>query len=113
MWILMQDMNYLSYTVLCIHKILEEKLEFNEAVHHLFIDFMKAYDSDWREVLYNILIEFGIPMHLVRKIKMCLNETYCTDWVGRHLSDMFPINTFRPRRVYILRGLSSHQSGAL
>jgi len=21
---------------------------------------------------------------------MCLNETYCTVWVGKHLSDMFP-----------------------
>jgi hypothetical protein len=28
-----------------------------------------------REVLYNILIEFGVPMKLVRLIKMCLNET--------------------------------------
>jgi hypothetical protein len=27
----------------------------------LFIDFMKAYDSFRRVVLYNILIEFGIP----------------------------------------------------
>jgi len=28
--------------------------------------------------LYNILIEFVIPMKLVRLIKMCLNETYST-----------------------------------
>jgi hypothetical protein len=40
----------------------------------LFIDFKKAYDSVRREVLYNILIEFGIPMKLVRLIKMCLSE---------------------------------------
>jgi hypothetical protein len=26
--------------------------------------------------LYNILIEFGVPMELVRRITMCLNETY-------------------------------------
>jgi hypothetical protein len=26
--------------------------------------------------LYNILIEFEIPMKIVRLIKMCLNETY-------------------------------------
>ena len=30
------------------------------------LDFNKAYDSVRREVLYKILIEFGIPMTLVR-----------------------------------------------
>jgi hypothetical protein len=30
-------------------------LEYNEAVHQLFVDFKKAYDSVRREVLYNIL----------------------------------------------------------
>jgi len=38
-----------------------------------FIDInVKAYDSVMREVLYIILIEFGIPKKLVRLIKMCL-----------------------------------------
>ena len=41
----------------------------------LFIDFKKAYDSVRREVLYNILIGFGIAKILVRLIKMCLTET--------------------------------------
>ena len=30
-------------------------------------------------------------MKLVRLIKMCLNETYNTVWIDKHLSDMFPI----------------------
>jgi hypothetical protein len=46
---------------------------YNGTVHQLFIDFSKAYDSVRREVLYNILIEFGIPRKLVRLIKMSLN----------------------------------------
>ena len=41
--------------------------------------------------MYNILIEFGIPMKLVRLIKIFLHETYSRVWVGKHLSDMFPI----------------------
>ena len=60
-------------------------------MHQLFTDFKKTYDSVRREVLYNILIEFGIPMKWVRLIKMCLNETYNTVWVGKPLSNMFPI----------------------
>ena len=60
-------------------------------MNQLFIDFKKAYDSVRREVLYNILITSGIPMKLVRLIKMCLTETYSTVRVGKNLSDMFPI----------------------
>jgi len=61
-------------------------------VHQLFIDFEKAYDSFRREVLYNILIEFGIPVKVVRLIKTFLTETYSRVRVGKNLSDMFPIN---------------------
>jgi hypothetical protein len=41
--------------------------------------------------LYNILIEFGVPMKLVRMIKMCLNETYCKVHISKHLSDSFRV----------------------
>jgi hypothetical protein len=60
-------------------------------VHQLFIDLKKVYDSVNREVLYNILLEFGVPKKLVRLIKMCLNETYSKVRRGRLLSDKFPI----------------------
>jgi hypothetical protein len=43
------------------------------------------------EVLYNILIEFGIPRKLVGLIKMCLNETYNRVRIGKNLSDKFTI----------------------
>jgi hypothetical protein len=43
------------------------------------------------EVLYNVPTEFGVPMKLVRLIKMCLNETYSKVCKGKHLSDNFPI----------------------
>jgi hypothetical protein len=62
-------------------------------MHQLLVSthFKKAYDSVRREVLYNILIEFGVTMKLVRLIKMCLNETYSKVCIGKHLSDNFPI----------------------
>jgi hypothetical protein len=47
----------------CICQILEKKSEY-ETVHQLFIDFKKANSSVRKEVLYNILIQFGAPMKL-------------------------------------------------
>jgi hypothetical protein len=64
---------------------------YNGAVHQLFVDFKKAYDAVRREVLYNILREFGIPLKLVGLIKMCLNKTYSRVRVGKHLSARFLI----------------------
>jgi hypothetical protein len=56
-----------------------------------FVDFKKTCDSVRREVLYNILIEFEVPVELVRLIKMRLNETYSEVRIGKHLSDSCPI----------------------
>jgi hypothetical protein len=88
--------------------------EYNETVHQLFIDFEKAYDSVRREVLYNILTEFGIPMKLIRLIKMCLNETYC-DVFGRMPSSLgnlkldAPVVARQPK-VKHLHGYARHSS---
>jgi hypothetical protein len=81
----------LIYEVFCIHQILEKKWDDNEAVHQLFIDFKKAYDSVGREVLYIILIQFGIPIELARLLKCVLTEKYSRGWGGKNLSDMFPV----------------------
>ena len=60
-------------------------------MHRFFINIKEAYDSVRRKVLYNILIEFGIPIQLVSLIKMCLTEMHSTVRVGKNLSDMFPL----------------------
>jgi hypothetical protein len=91
MWISTQNNRSTTDQIFRIHQILEKKWEYNEAVHRLFIDFKKAYDSVRREVWYYILIESGIPMKLVRLITMFQKETYSTVKVGKHLSDMFPV----------------------
>jgi negative regulator of genetic competence, sporulation and motility len=43
-------------------------------------------DSVRREVLYNILIEFGVPTKLLRPIKICLMETYGKVRIDNHSS---------------------------
>jgi hypothetical protein len=59
-----------------------KKWEYNGTVRKIFIDFKKAHGSVKR-VLYNILLEFGVPKKLVSLIKMCLNETYSEVRVGK------------------------------
>jgi hypothetical protein len=54
------------------------------------IDFKNTHDSFAREVLYDILTEFGIALKQVRIINMCLNETCSNVRIGKHLSDAFP-----------------------
>jgi hypothetical protein len=57
-----------------------ENWQYSETEHKLSIDLKKSHDSVRREVLYSIPIEFGVPMKLVRLIKMC-----------KYLSDKFPV----------------------
>jgi hypothetical protein len=77
--------------ILCIHQILENKWEYKERVHQLFIGFNKAYDSGRRKVLYSILVQFGLHVKPVRLIKVCVNKTYRRVRIGKYLFDTFPI----------------------
>jgi hypothetical protein len=81
----------LYYPLPCTEDLLGLCILFNKTVHQLFIDFNKTSDSVRSEVLYmyNILIEFGVAMELVRLIKMCLNETYSKFHTGKHFSETF------------------------
>jgi hypothetical protein len=77
--------------IFCVSLTHEKKWEQNKTVHQLFVDLKKACYSVRKEVSYYILIEFGIPLKLVRLIKMCQNETCSRVGVGKHLSDRFRI----------------------
>jgi hypothetical protein len=74
--------------------MLEKKWEYNETVHHVFIDFDKAFDSVRRDVMYSILhIEYGLPIELVTLIKIFCNKTYSKVCVGKicHLNFLFRV----------------------
>jgi hypothetical protein len=62
--------------IIDIRQILGKEWEYNEIVYQLSVDFKKDYDSVRVEIMYNILIKFGVPTKLVRLTKMWLNETY-------------------------------------
>jgi hypothetical protein len=106
-----------------IRQILEKKWEYNGTEHQLFIYFRKAYDSVRREVLYSILIEFGIPRKLVALIKMRLNETYIRARIGKNLSEKFTVQNglkqgdslspllFNFAMEYVIRRVRGKQEG--
>jgi hypothetical protein len=43
---------------------MERKWECDGTVYQLFVDFEKTYDLVRREVFYDVLTEFGVPMKL-------------------------------------------------
>ena len=69
-------------------------------MHLLFVDFKNSCDSVRWEVLHNILIEFDIPVKLVRLV-ICMKETYNRFRVRKHQSGVFPIkNGFKQGNAF-------------
>jgi hypothetical protein len=77
-------------------------MEYDETVRQVFVDFKRAYESVRREEFCNILIEFGVPMKLVKLNKLCLNETYSKVRIGKYLSDNFPYPERSKRRRWFI-----------
>jgi len=58
----------------CVDPKLEKKMGIQCGSYQLFIDFRKAYNSVRREVLYNIVTEFGIPIYETSKANKNVSE---------------------------------------
>lgn len=79
--------------IFTIRQIMEKAWEYNIAIHQLFLDFKQAYDSIDRNVLFNIMEEFGIPAKLIRLTKATLTDTKCKILLQNILSDNFTVDT--------------------
>jgi len=87
------------------------------------MDFKRVCVSVRRKVVYSVITEFGIPMKLVRQIKLFLNATYSRVWVGKDLSHMFSVKNglkqgnalsallFNTSSEYALRRFKVNQDG--
>jgi hypothetical protein len=76
--------------IVCTLYILEGKWKYSGTVHQLFVDSKEGYGQlGGTYILYNNHIKFGIPMKLVRLIKICLNRTYSEARLSKHLPDNF------------------------
>jgi hypothetical protein len=70
--------------------ILEKACEYKMDIHQLYIDYKQAYDTINRAELVEIMKEYGIPMKLVRLVKMTLTNTNSKELQGK-LSPSFEI----------------------
>ena len=59
----------------CLRMILERACEYKVDIHQMYIDYKEAYDTINRTELVEIMKDFGIPMKLVRLVKMTLANT--------------------------------------
>ena len=83
-----------NWEIITDNTVTSDILERNRDKMEQFIsytDFKEAYNSGRNDILYNILIKFGIHMKLIRLMKMCLTETCSRYQLEKNLSDMFPI----------------------
>ena len=68
-----------------------EKWPYNRAARkYLYVDLNKAYGFVGRQVLHDVLTEFGIPT-IISLISMCWNGTYNKILIGNHSCHTLPI----------------------
>ena len=72
--------------IFCLRMILGRACEYTVDIHQLYIDYKQAYDTINRAELVEIMKEFGIPMKLVRLVKMTLANTNSKVKIQRELS---------------------------
>jgi sorting nexin-29 len=73
----------------CMRMILEKACEYKVDIHQLYIDYKQAYDTTNRAELVQIMKEFGIPMKLVRLVRMTLTNTNSKVKIQGKLSPSF------------------------
>jgi hypothetical protein len=72
--------------------MLERNGNIRGTVEELFGDLKKNCYLVKKEIIF--ITEFGIAMHQVRLVRMCLQENYSQAQIVKHLYDTFPTSAF-------------------
>ena len=73
--------------IFIVRQIIEKAREHQVPLHIHFIDFKAAFDTIWREALWKMMIQIGIPQKYVTIIKNLYNDTNCAIIAGGQLTD--------------------------
>lgn len=75
--------------ILNVRQIIEKSREFNSPVILCFIDYTKAFDCVQWDHLWFVLLEMGVPEHLVALIQSLYTENRSFVRIGTEYSNMF------------------------
>jgi hypothetical protein len=72
--------------------MMEKHYEHGMDLHMLFVDFRKAFDSENRERIYEVMKQMEIPDKLIRLTWMTMNTTQAKIKINNKLSTKFEFN---------------------
>ena len=74
-----------------LRQIIEKAKEYRVPLHFNFVDLKAALDTIWREALWKMLHQTGIPPKYVSIIKNLYEDTKCAVNAGGQFSDWFQV----------------------
>ena len=79
--------------VFVLRRLIEESAEVQKTLFVNFVDFEKAFDSVFREALWKVLREYGVPEKIVVMIKVMYEGFECAVLHEGKLSEYFEVGT--------------------
>jgi sorting nexin-29 len=79
--------------IFVVKQLMEKHYEYTKDLHIVFVDYKQDYDSvDWGRP-WEALRAFGIPMKIIKMVKLCNSKTYSRVKFGNELSMAFKIKS--------------------
>jgi len=75
--------------IFTLRQLAEKYTEFSKQLYICFVDFRKAFDSIWREGLWQVLRHLGYPEKLIRLLESLYRGTFSAVRTGGDVSDWF------------------------